>query len=367
MTAPFIIFAYCILLAFTANSTSFFSVPFIVMVVISISISSLSYFFLNKKFTIIISGIYAIISLVVPVFIIMSPLILYNLIYFSGYSALAITLIFIANILYICFPLNPLFLCMVLFGMAMACYLQFVQKRYDKLLLASNKIRDETTESNIVLQFRNKALLEKQDYEIYNATLKERNRIAREIHDNVGHLLSRSILLIGVLKTVNKDSNCTELLGNLHDSLDTAMKSIRESVHNLHDDSINLKEAIESIINNFTFCKINAVYDMGIDIPREVKFSFIAILKEGLNNICRHSNATDVNIVLREHPAMYQLIIKDNGTTAININAHRYIHDVSETSGIGLANIHSRVSMLGGFLQIHTHDGFCIFITVPKE
>ena len=45
-----------------------------------------------------------------------------------------------------------------------------------------------------MLTQKNKDLLEKQDYEIHVATLKERNRIAREIHDNVGHMLSRSLL-----------------------------------------------------------------------------------------------------------------------------------------------------------------------------
>ena len=49
--------------------------------------------------------------------------------------------------------------------------------------------------------------MEKQDTEIYLATLKERNRIAREIHDNVGHMLSRSILMVGALKTVNQAEN----------------------------------------------------------------------------------------------------------------------------------------------------------------
>ena len=44
-----------------------------------------------------------------------------------------------------------------------------------------------------------------QDYEIYLATLKERNRIAREIHDNVGHMLTRSILQLGALSVINKD------------------------------------------------------------------------------------------------------------------------------------------------------------------
>ena len=47
--------------------------------------------------------------------------------------------------------------------------------------------------------------MEKQDYEIYLATLRERNRIAREIHDNVGHMLSRSILQMGALITIHKE------------------------------------------------------------------------------------------------------------------------------------------------------------------
>lgn len=362
----FIIFAYCILSAFIASSTNLFSASYIIMVVTSIILSSLSYFFLNKYFTLITSGIYAIISFAAPTFITMLPLILYNVAYFQGYHKFIIIIIFIASLLYNCIPFNALLFFTVLLGMATAYYIQFIQERYNKLLSESHKIRDATTENNIILHDRNKALLEKQDYEIYNATLKERNRIAREIHDNVGHLLSRSILLTGVLETVNKDNNCTELLDNLHNSLDTAMESIRASVHNLHDDSISLKDSVDTIINNFKFCKTNVIYDMGTDVPREVKFAFIAILKEGLNNICKHSNATDVHVLLREHPAMYQLIIKDNGTNVNNINISKYMHTISANSGMGIANIYSRVNMLGGSLQIHTDNGFCIFITAPK-
>ena len=59
------------------------------------------------------------------------------------------------------------------------------------------RTRDDSRERDLLLSQKNKALLEKQDYEIYNATLKERNRIAREIHDNVGHVLSKFILMLG--------------------------------------------------------------------------------------------------------------------------------------------------------------------------
>ncbi len=53
---------------------------------------------------------------------------------------------------------------------------------------------------------------------------------------------------------------------------------------------------------------------MGYDIPKEIKYSFIAITKEALNNVMRHSNANEVKILAREHPGLYQLIIEDNGT-----------------------------------------------------
>ena len=51
------------------------------------------------------------------------------------------------------------------------------------------------------------------------------------------------------------------------------------------------------------------------DIPKEIKYSFIAITKEALNNVMRHSNANEVKILAREHPGLYQLIIEDNGTS----------------------------------------------------
>ncbi len=356
LAGQIIIFIYCILTAFIAYGIEIFSVSSVVMVVLSVILSSLSYSLLNKYFTFISSGLYGIISLVFPGFIIMSPLILYNTASFKGWQVLFVFIIFITGLLAHYIAASPLAFCMVLLGIILAFYMQYIQLKLNSLVFKFNWNRDDSTEQAILLKSRNQSLLEKQDYEIYNATLKERNRIAREIHDNVGHLLSRSILLTGALKAVNKDESFKESLDNLHETLDQAMTSIRESVHNLHDDSVNLEEAARNIVNNFNFCQAELTYDMGTDVPREIKFSFISILKEGLNNIYKHSNATKTSILLREHPAMYQLVIKDNGTTAGNIN----------NSGIGITNISSRVDMLHGSLQIHTNNGFCIFITIPK-
>ena len=87
------------------------------------------------------------------------------------------------------------------------------------------------------------------------------------------------------------------------------MTSVRESVHDLHDDSVNLREVTEELVGEFTFCPVDLSYDMGYDVPREIKYGFIAIVKEALHNIVRHSDASKVKIVMREHPALYQLIV----------------------------------------------------------
>ena len=144
---------------------------------------------------------------------------------------------------------------LLLFGLAFSYLLFGIADAYDNLEHLYRQTRDDSTERNLLIKEKNKTLLEKQDAEIYNATLKERNRIAREIHDNVGHLLSRSILMVGALKMISASQPAlAEPLGNLENALNDAMDNVRKSVHDLHDESINLREALEGLTSQFTFC-----------------------------------------------------------------------------------------------------------------
>lgn len=225
--------------------------------------------------------------------------------------------------------------------------------------------QDDSAERDLLLTEKNRSLLENQDYEIYTATLKERNRIAREIHDNVGHLLSRSILLTGAAKTVNKSEALSPTLDSLDATLNSAMDSIRKSVHDLRDEAVNLDDTVRSLIKDFTFCPVSYLYDAGHNIPKDIKYSFISIIKEALSNIIRHSDATQVTITLREHPAMYQLCVEDNGMKIRERGADQTFR--SSGGGMGLANIQERVEKLSGYFHIFTENGFKILITIPKE
>lgn len=218
-----------------------------------------------------------------------------------------------------------------------------------------HKLRDTSAENTMLLQQKNKDLIERQNQEIHIATLKERNRIAREIHDNVGHMLSRSILQAGALSALNQQEGLKAPLNALSATLSAAMTSVRESVHNLHDDSIDLKAAICELSSDFPDYQVHLAYDMGHYIPAPVKYCFISIAKEALSNVARHSNGTEVSITLREHPSLYQLIIKDNGTNITQNNP-----------GMGILNMQERVDHLNGHFSLSLENGFQIFASVPR-
>ena len=231
--------------------------------------------------------------------------------------------------------------------------------RTSKLLEAEDrlhKLRDESMENSILYKLRNDELIERQNYEINVATLRERNRIAREIHDNVGHMLTRAILQTGALKVIVRDEDVKKQLEDIGDTLNTAMDNVRTSVHDLHDESVDMKKAVGEIISAFPGLDIELSYDMGINIGNNIKYSFIAIIKEALNNTAKHSNGNKVKINMTEHPGFYRLVISDNGT------------DIPDnyTGGIGLTGIAERVRQLKGNLNISTDKGFTISISVMK-
>jgi signal transduction histidine kinase len=218
-------------------------------------------------------------------------------------------------------------------------------------------LRDEVAGKNLQLSDQNYKLAQAQDNEIHLATLKERNRIAREIHDNVGHMLTRSLLQSGALLVINKDEQLREPLESLRSTLDSAMTSIRESVHDLHDDSIDLEKVLNDSINTvdsrFT---VDLDCDIGANVPGNIKLCIIGIVKEGISNAVKHSTGDRISIVIREHPAFYQLMLKDNGSCS----------EIKE-SGIGLKNMRDRAEALKGVITFTpSEEGFRIFMSIPK-
>lgn len=357
-----LLFLCCLLLYLNHADNSLLIVP----VIIAVALSSLFVYYEDLRIRLAGNLIFAILCFFIPSYLIFLPLLLYDIhktkYQFSG--LLVPILLFYHGSEY------SVFIIAFTFVLLLASYLlKFKTERLNNLKAEYNELRDSTTAMSLLLEEKNQKLLKNQDYEINLATLNERNRISKEIHDNIGHLLSRALLQVGALLTLTKEEVVKDGLRSLRTSLSEGMDQIRSSIHNMYDESIDLYVQIEHLVKEFTFCPISFDYDIKNSPPLQLKHSFIAITKEALANIIRHSNATKVLIQLREHPAMYQLIIKDNGM--LEEQAKKVLTKAFDnqdfTDGMGLRNIYDRVKGLGGNINISVENGFKLFITVPHS
>ncbi|MBO4509841.1 MAG: hypothetical protein J5718_00690 [Lachnospiraceae bacterium] len=259
----------------------------------------------------------------------------------------------------------------------LAVFLAYRTEKMGKLLVENRKIRDEGEINKENLRKQNKNLLEEQDKSISAAQLSERNRIAREIHDNVGHMLSRSILQVGAMMVVNKDEKMKQELMSLRETLDTAMNNIRNSVHDLRDEAIDLKTALEEIAEPLK-SDFNVTFEFDAEvgeISKEIKYATINIVKESVSNIIKYSKNENVDIRFYEHPSMYQIIVHDYAVnhgdgsvidkTKVNRRTVPVIDPVSG-EGMGLENIRTRAEKLGGNATFTNENGFRVFVRIPK-
>ena len=357
------VFSYIIIIVFNALILSSTDINALVLISLCIALIFLGteYIISNSYIIAVIYFIFIVSAIFINELMLFYPIIaagVFRSLYYCKSKLLYIPYIFSAPVVInIIGSYAPLIFFIEVFGVFLSVILIHSNIKYDELEATLIKTVDDSREIAYLLSERNKNILEKQNYEIYAATLKERNRIAREIHDNVGHLLSRSLLINGAIKALNKQDDLTEPIESMSETLNNAMTTIRKSVHDMHNDSFDLKESIDGLLENFNKCHVDLKYDCSLGLPSDIKYSFISIIKESLSNIIKHSNATNALIIVREHPAIYQLIIEDNGTGNKMAN---------NSDGIGLINMKERIKGLNGNINIKCSNGFKIFITIPK-
>lgn len=203
------------------------------------------------------------------------------------------------------------------------------------------------------------------------ATLQERTRIAREIHDSLGHLLTaQSIVLENTalaLKTVPQDAQAF-----LEDSKRLgaeARQELRQAILMLRSDPLrgkSFEEAIADLIAEFkhiTSIKPTLQVNIPIQLPARYQVAVYRILEEALTNIQKHSEATQVNVKLEiqsetdySSTPIFCVQVVDNGK-GFNLQQNR--------TGFGLQGMQERAESLGGQLQINAHSGCQITVLLP--
>jgi signal transduction histidine kinase len=196
------------------------------------------------------------------------------------------------------------------------------------------------------------------------AMTQERNRLAREIHDNLGHYLTIVNVQIEAAKVV-MDSDPNRALDALNKAQELAQKGltrVRESVAALRESPVStrpLHEAIESLVIETQSTGIVTEFEVAGEpraLENKVALALYRAAQEGLTNVRRHGRASRVDVLLDYQPSEVRLQVKDNGVGA------------AETGGgFGLLGIRERMQLLGGRLEISTAvgKGFCLTATVP--
>ena len=341
-----------VLLAVASTPTMFSDTTMFIFLLLSISITAFNQYYHIKNLTLILVGCYILISLFYPPAIVFLPILLFDTATHLSYKY---TLFFPLIFIIISSEDTSKTFFHILIGLT-ALLLSHMFTHTTELDRINKETRDINASQKITLMSKNQKPLERQNDEIHLTKLKERNRIARDIHDTIGHSLSRALLQTGALHAMNQDSTIKPAIEALKETLTSSMNSIRNSIHDLKDDSIDLKLAISQILLESNF-ETSFNYDVDNEVSNAIKNCFLIVLKESLTNTRKHSDATSVAVTVAEHPAIYQFLIIDNGSKA----------PTSSEDGIGLKNINERINELSGYCRINYQDGFKIFITIPKK
>jgi signal transduction histidine kinase len=198
------------------------------------------------------------------------------------------------------------------------------------------------------------------------ATLEERNRIAREIHDSLGHSLTALNLQLETALKLSKSDipRAMTFLATAKELGSKALQDVRQSVSTMRSHPLRgetLEKAIHLLSTDFhrsngilPSCHISIISPLSLEISTPI----YRIIQESLTNISKYAQATEVKLELTTTLETLKLIIEDNG---------RGFDLEKNTTGFGLQSMRDRTLALGGEFQIHSshNHGVKILVDIP--
>jgi signal transduction histidine kinase len=200
------------------------------------------------------------------------------------------------------------------------------------------------------------------------ATLQERNRIAREIHDGLGHTLAAQTIQLNnaLLFWKSEDEKALEFLKQAKQLGSEALLEIRKSVSVLRSNplqGLSLESAIDKLLQDFqrmTAIEVSNSIRLPVLLSQELNTTLYRIVQESLTNIHKHADATMVTVGLQQHAGQIYLSIADNG---------KGFDPAQNTTGFGLQGMRERVAAAGGQFAIYSksENGCRISVALPSQ
>jgi len=191
---------------------------------------------------------------------------------------------------------------------------------------------------------------------VIEAEENERARVARDLHDGIGQLLSSAKLSLTAITFPAHDAQ-SQLLNNSIHVLDQATQEVRSISHNLMPAALmelGLKEALEDMVLKINESKLlNIKFSMlGIEarLLAPIEVAVYRVVQEVINNMIKHSKADQIEINLTGKENKLHLSISDNG-----VGFEKEM--ITKSKGLGWKSVFSRIAMLKGNIEVDTHPG----------
>jgi signal transduction histidine kinase len=243
----------------------------------------------------------------------------------------------------------------------------FTLVAYYFILVSENKIKlltiknDKLEEKNYRLLINLNNQMEYKNQIIYTSQLQERNKIAQEIHDKLGHSISGSLMQLEAAKLImDKDSNQSKaIIQNTINVLRDGMESIRLTLKNIKPQTeqlgINKIKLLVDEFNNRDKINASLYYSKNLDRISYIEWKIVYDnIKEAFTNIIKYSEAKNVKVNVEVLNTLLKVEVKDDGIGCIKI-----------TKGLGLSGIEERTMNLNGKVVIDGSNGFSVIILLP--
>lgn len=227
-----------------------------------------------------------------------------------------------------------------------------------QIIVSSNKkmknLLTENKKKNEIITEQNKTLVQYAEQVEQLTLLEERSRMAKELHDTVGHTFTSTIMgLDAGIVLIDRDVEKAKVnLVQLRNVMEQGLKEVRRNIHAMTEEeegtTLSLQlERIKSEFSKHTVTPIDfEVQGKEIDISGSKKIVMIRCLQESLTNAKRHGQASHIGVILLFSPQKLTLTIKDNGLGSDGIHL-----------GFGLRSMEERVSLMHGQLDVHSELG----------
>jgi signal transduction histidine kinase len=211
--------------------------------------------------------------------------------------------------------------------------------------------------------------LQKLSAKLITAQEEERRTIARELHDEVGQVLTTIKVELSIAQNaIAAGGGRPDILENARSITDGAVQSVRDLSHLLHPallDDLGLPEAVQWYLRGYG--KRHAIRTEldhhGLDsrLPSDVETAAYRIIQEALTNIAKHAHATRCRVSLERLPGTVRVVVDDDG---VGFDPAEAYGSNPRRGGLGLLGIRERAMQLRGVVQLDTAPGRGTRLTV---